>query len=76
VLGVVGSDYRQVTDDSGAGALLGPFKGSVDAIGVGLSYTTLIDKRPLIFNMRDYHEFDAENRWEGNAFIGSATLRW
>ena len=76
MLGVVGYDYRQATGDSGSGALLGAFKGSVDAIGAGLSYTTLIDKRPLILNLRYYHEFDAENRWEGDAFIASATLRW
>ena len=76
VVGIVGYDYRQFTGDSGSGATLGPFKGSVDAIGAGVSYTTLIAKSPLIVNMRFYHEFDAENRWEGDAFIASATVRW
>lgn len=33
VIGIVGYDYRQLTGGSGAGALIGPFKGSVDAIG-------------------------------------------
>jgi hypothetical protein len=36
----------------------------------------LIDKRPLIFNLRYYHEFNAENRWEGDAGIASVTLGW
>jgi hypothetical protein len=76
VIGVVGYDYRQLTGDSAAGALLGAFKGSVDAIGVGASYTTLIDQRPLIFNLRYYHEFNAENRWEGDSGIASVTLGW
>ena len=39
VCGVVGYDYRQITADSGSGAKLGAFEGSVDAIGPGLSYT-------------------------------------
>jgi hypothetical protein len=36
----------------------------------------LIDKRPLIFNLRYYHEFNAENRWEGDSGIASVTLGW
>ena len=52
------------------------FKGSVDAIGVGVSYTRLINKTPLVFNLRQHHDFDAENRWQGDATIASATLRW
>ena len=52
VLGVVGYDYRQITGDSGSGAKLGPFEGSVDAIGPGLSYTTVIDKMPVTLNLR------------------------
>ena len=61
VLGVVGYDYRQLTGDS-AGARLGPFEGSVDAIGPGLSYTTVIRQTPFVFNLRHYQEFNAENR--------------
>jgi hypothetical protein len=76
VLGIVGYDYRQVTGDSGPGALLGPLKGRVDAVGPGLSYTTLVGKTPLVFNMRHYWEFNAENRWEGSSSIISATLRF
>lgn len=75
-VGVVGYNYRQLTDDTGAGALLGAFRGKVDAIGPGLSYSTLLGKMPLIVNLRHYHEFDAENRWEGNLTIVSGTLRF
>ena len=71
-----GNSRVTLTGDTGAGALIGPFKGSLDAIGLGASYTTLINKTPLIFNLRHYHEFDAENRWQGDATIASATLRW
>ena len=72
MLGVVGYDYRQLTGDSGTGARLGPQKGRVDAIGPGLSYTTVFGTMPVIFNLRHYQEFNVEKRWEGNSTIASA----
>jgi hypothetical protein len=74
VLGIVGYDYRQLTPDSGS--VLGPFKGRVDAIGPGLSYTTLIGTMPFIVNARHYQEFNVENRWQGNSTVLSGTLRF
>ena len=74
--GVVGYDYRQLTADFGSGAKLGPFEGRVDAIGAGLSYTTVIHTTPLVFNLRHYQEFDAKNRWEGDTTIASGTMRF
>lgn len=74
VLGVVGYDYRQFTDDSGSAAR--PFRGSVDAVGAGVSYTTLVGGSPLILNLRHYREFNVENRWDGNMTIASGTLRF
>jgi hypothetical protein len=76
VLGIVGYDYRQLTGDSGSGAALGPFEGRVDAIGAGLSYTTIIDKTPVVLNLRHYREFNAEHRWEGNSTLASGTIRF
>jgi hypothetical protein len=74
LIGVVGYDYRQVTGDSGG--RIGPFKGRVDAVGPGLSYSTVVDKMPITLNLRHYKEFDAENRWEGNSTIASGTIRF
>jgi hypothetical protein len=76
MVGVVGYDYRQLTPDSGSGATLGPFKGRVDAIGPGLTYTTLIGTTPLIINARRYQEYNAHNRWEGSSTIISGTIRF
>ena len=76
VFGLVGYDYRQLTGDFGSGAHLGPFKGSVDAIGLGFSGTTLVHKTPVIFNFRTYREFNADNHWEGNSTVGSVTVRF
>jgi hypothetical protein len=76
LIGAVGYDYRQLTGDSGSGAVLGPFKGKVDAIGPGLSYTTLLGMTPLILNLRHYREFNVENRWEGHSTQFYATIRF
>jgi hypothetical protein len=76
VVGVVGYDYRQLTGDSGSGARLGPLEGTVDAIGGGVSYTTLIGKTPLILSARHYQEFNVENRWDGSMTILSGTMKF
>jgi len=76
VIGVVGYDYRQLEHDSGPTAFSRTVKGRVDAIGAGLSYTTLIDNRPLIFNLRHYQEFNAKDRWEGNSTLATGTVRF
>ena len=75
VFGLVGYDYRQLTGD-GKRRPLGPLKGSVDAIGVGISGTTLGGKIPVIVNMRTYREFNADNHFEGNSTVGTATVRF
>jgi hypothetical protein len=76
VVGVVGYDYRQIAGDSGSGDKIGPFMGSVDAVGPGLSYSTVIDKRPVTFNLRYYHEYDFEHRVHGDSTLASATVRF
>lgn len=74
LVGPVGYSYRQLSGDSGAGARLGAFEGSVDAIGGGLSYTTLMGATPLVLNARYYQEFNADNRWDGSMSILSGTV--
>jgi hypothetical protein len=76
VIGLVGYDYRQLNGDSGSGDPIGPFRGSDDAIGAGLSYTTVIDKRPVTFNLRYYHDYDFDNHFHGDTTIASATVRF
>ncbi|MGA7324926.1 MAG: transporter [Rhodomicrobium sp.] len=72
-IGVVGYDYRQLTGDSGPGAILAPFIGSVDAVGGGLTYSTKIEKTPVTFSVRDYWEYDARHMFHGNLLISSFT---
>ena len=76
MIGVAGYDFRQLTGDSGPGARLGPFEGQVDAIGPAITYTTLIDKSPVVLSARHYEEFNAENRFSGSSTILSGTVRY
>lgn len=73
-IGVVGYDYRQVTGDSGSGALLGSFIGSVDAVGPGLTYSTKIGDTPVTFSARDYEQYNAKHFLRGNVALGSFTV--
>ncbi len=76
VLGVVGYNYRQLNGDTGSGARLGSYIGSVDAIGAGAVYTTMVGTTPLIFNLRHYQEFGAKNRMDGGMTLFSGTFRY
>jgi hypothetical protein len=76
VIGLVGYDYRQLNGDSGSGDPVGPFRGSDDAIGAGLSYTTVIEKRPVTYNLRYYHDYNFDNHFHGDTAIGSVTVRF
>jgi hypothetical protein len=75
-LGVGGYAYQQLTGDSGAGARLGPFKGSVIGIGPHVVYHTVLMRRAVLFNLRNYQEFDAKNRFEGNFTTFSTTVKF
>lgn len=66
-LGVAGYHYQQVTGDSGAGATLGDFEGRVTALGAVLTYSFALGKIPVSTQWTYFHEFDVENRMEGDA---------
>lgn len=76
VIGLVGYDYRQLNGDSGSGDRIGPFRSRDDAIGAGLSYTTVVDKRPVTYNLRYYHDYSFDNHFHGDTAIGSVTVRF
>ena len=72
--GVAGYYYNQVTGDSGAGAVLGPFKGEVTAIGPNLTYNFQMGTVPVFTSARWLHEFDAKNRLEGDVGFVTVTI--
>jgi len=63
--GVAGYFYRQVSGDSGAGAVLGDFKSQVSGIGPQVGYFFPVGDKKWYANLRGYYEFDAKNRPEG-----------
>lgn len=63
--GIGGYAYRQVSGDSGEGAMLGDFRGRAVGLGPQLSYTT---QSGLNIQARYQHEFDVQNRPEGDKF--------
>jgi hypothetical protein len=75
-IGVAGYAYQQLTPDTGSGAKLGPFEGRVFGVGPQVVYTTLLMHRTMMFNFRNYQEFDAENRFTGNVTTFTTTVKF
>jgi hypothetical protein len=68
--GVVGSWIDQLSDDEGDTAdLLNGFSGHAFGIGPIFTYSTKAGERHLDMNGRWVHEFDAENRPEGDTLM-------
>ena len=66
-IGLVGYFYRQLTGDSGTGAILGPFKGEVTALGGTVGYNFKLGDLPIATRIKVYREFDVQNRLQGTA---------
>lgn len=70
-VGVVGYVYYQLTDDSGSGAMLGPFESRVAAVGPEIGYMFTIDGKPAYVNLRGYREFWGQRRLEGSTVFAT-----
>lgn len=69
-LGVVGYYFQQVTDDSGAPALLGGFRSRVAGVGPQIGVLFPLGTMQGYVNVKGYKEFAAQNRPEGwNAWL-------
>jgi hypothetical protein len=66
-LGVNGYALKQITGDSGSGAVLGDFEGQVFALGPAMDVTFHVGHRPVAMNLRYFYEFGVENRLQGQA---------
>jgi hypothetical protein len=73
-IGVAGYHYKQVTADSGRGALLGSFKGEVSAIGPNVTYNFEVGGVPVFTSVRWLTEFGAKNRLEGDTGFLTVTV--
>lgn len=67
-VGLQGYLYQQVTGDSGPGTqFLGDFEGRVIALGPAVDFSFNLGTTHVSGNLRYFHEFDVENRLEGDA---------
>lgn len=71
--GVVGYYFDQLTGDSGAGAVLGPFKSRASAIGGYAGYTFKVGEVPITASVKIFQEFDIKNRLD-NGVAGFFTI--
>jgi hypothetical protein len=73
-LGFDGYHYDQITGDSGPGATLGPFEGRVTGIGPVMTYSFNFAKIPVSTQWSYFHEFDVENRAQGDVGLLTVSL--
>ncbi len=73
-IGINGYYYDQVTGDSGAGARLGDFEGRVAALGPVVNINFELCKIPVSTSLKYFHEFDVENRLEGDSGFLTVTM--
>ena len=67
-IGIHGFFYRQITGDSGSGAILGDFKGRLSGIGPALFWQKKMMGLDIMTGFRWLHEFSGKNRFEGDHF--------
>lgn len=62
LVGLVGYVYRQLTADSGAGAVWGPYYSSASSIGAQVGRTFTLGGTPVNVNVRGYYDLQADHR--------------
>jgi hypothetical protein len=75
-VGIHGFYLDQVTGDSGAGAALGGFEAKAAGIGPAVMWATQIGGQDVTFIAKWLHEFDADNRLEGDHVFLSFAMDW
>jgi hypothetical protein len=65
-IGIQGFYLKQLTGDSGDGAILGDFKAEAAGVGPAILWTTKINVHEVSFIAKWLHEYHAERRLEGD----------
>lgn len=73
-IGAVGFAYKQISDDEGAPDILDGFRSETYGIGPQFAYSGTMGGQVLYASLRAYHEFETENRTEGNAAFLTLSL--
>lgn len=71
-LGIRGYYYKQVTGDSGSGALLGDFESDSFGMGPGIVWIPKLPGSNLTVLGKWIHDFSADNRFDSDYYILSA----
>ena len=74
--GVISYQYVQVTPDTGAGAILGPFETRAVGVGPTAGYTTLIYGHIVSFTLQAAQEVAVQNRLRQTTGLFSATYKF
>jgi hypothetical protein len=69
--GIQAYHLSQISGDSGSGAVLGPNKGRVTAIGPTAAYKFAVGKTPVSLRLRYFEEFGVKRRLDGRALFFS-----
>lgn len=64
-VGALFAHYQQITGDSGSGAVLGPYKGRVTAVGGTIGYSFVVAGTPVTTRLKILREVNVENRPQG-----------
>ena len=73
-IGIHGFYLKQITGDSGSGAILGDFKAEAAGIGPAILWNTKVGNQEINFIAKWIHEFHAERRLEGDHIFGSFAM--
>lgn len=68
--------YKQVTDDSGAGATFGAFRAKTVGLGPALSYIRKLDGADFMAELKWLHESGTEKRLKGDSWFLKAMLKF
>jgi hypothetical protein len=75
-VGLHGFYLKQITGDSGSGAVLDDFKAEAVGVGPALLWSTKIGDQDVTVIAKWLHEFHAKNRLEGDHVFLSFALDW
>lgn len=64
--GATGFWYQQISDDSGDGASFGAFRARAHGLGPVISYANKVGGKDVMAELKWLHEFDNQNRLEGD----------
>ncbi|MGI9263344.1 MAG: SphA family protein [Gammaproteobacteria bacterium] len=73
-IGVNGFFFRQLSGDSGSGAVLGGFKGEASGFGPALYWLRNVSGKDVAFTFKWLHEFDVKHRLKGDHLFVSFQL--